>query len=282
MQSLVHHFPDTMVIACSSSLHNSAKNRVGRSSLTDGCPWEDVPGSHLTVVEMKSQCVLYTLSCRRDLCILLAFSAPWGNPVPTHSGQSCHKDAYRTPTVNHIWQRPGVKTFTATLKGDMEWPSVAEWNPFSCCMDQLFPSLIPAPHSAHSGLHSLFLSYTSVLIFLISWYPSPRYIAKPLSLKSCPVITVWLNTHLWDKICGKDYASCQNWGRVSNDDLEHRSAVKCRIAEQIGIQTIAAKLEKTAMAAEVGRGWEGALCHSGFWNRRDTLHSWKYDSNTFL
>lgn len=43
---------------------------------------------------------------------------------------------------------------------------------------------------------------------------------------------------------------------MSNDDLKHGSIVKCRIAEEAGIQTIAAKLEKTAMAAEVRDGGE--------------------------
>lgn len=210
------------------------------------------PGSHLPVVEMKS----HTLCLAGETFVFSWHSAPWWNPVPTHSGQSCHEDAHRTLMVNHIWQRPGVKTLTGTLK----WPSVTEWNPFSCCMDQLFPSLIPAPHSAHSGLHSLFLPYTSGLIFLISWYPSPRYKAKPLSLNSCPVITVWLNTHLWDRIWGKHYGSCQNWGRVSNHNLKCLSAVKFRIAEEAGIQTIAEKLEKTAMAAEVRDGGEREHC----------------------
>lgn len=210
------------------------------------------PDSHLPAVEMKS----HTLCLAGETSVFSWHSAPWWNPIPTHSGQSCHEDAHRTLTVNHIWQRPGVKTLTGTLK----WPSVTEWNPFSCCMDQLFPSLIPAPHSAHSGLHSLFLLYTSGLIFLISWYPSPRYKAKPLSLKSCPVITVWLNTHLWDRIWGKHYGSCQNWGRVSNHNLKCLSAVKFRIAEEAGIQTIAEKLEKTAMAAEVRDGGEREHC----------------------
>lgn len=37
---------------------------------------------------------------------------------------------------------------------------------------------------------------------------------------------------------------------------QNGSTVKCRIAEEAGIQTIAAKLEKTAMAAEVRDGGE--------------------------
>lgn len=206
------------------------------------------PGSHLPAVEMKSHWVLYILSCRRDLCILQVLGSlmeprphPLRSTMPQGRTQNSHSKSHMSKHLPQHWR--------------VMWSGpVTEWNPFSCCMDQLFPSLIPAPHSAHSGLHSLFLPYTSVLIFLISWYPSPRYIAKPLCLKSCPVITVWLNTHLWDKICGKHYVSCQNWGRVSSDDLKYRSAVKCRIAEQEGIQTIAAKLKKTAMAAKVGRG----------------------------
>lgn len=212
-------------------------------------------------------------------------SAPWRNPVPTHSGQSCHKDTHRTPTVNHIWQRPGVVTFTGTLKGDMEWPSVTEWNLFSCCMDQLFPSLIPAPHSAHSGLHSLFLPYTSGLIFLIAWYPSPRYIAKSLSLKNCPVITVWLNTHLRDKTLWETLRQLPELGKSVKPWPQ--MSLCCEIQNSWGGRysnnSWEAREDSHGSWGE-GRGWEGALCQSGFWNRRDrnTLHSWKYVPNTFL
>lgn len=90
--------------------------------------------------------------------------------------------------------------------------------------------------------------------------PISQVHSKVFVLISCPVIAVWLNTHLWDKICRKHYTSCQNWGRVSNDDLKYLSAVKFRIAEEAGIQTLAAKLEKTAMAAEVRDGGEREHC----------------------
>lgn len=47
---------------------------------------------------------------------------------------------------------------------------------------------------------------------------------------------------------------------MSNHDLKCLSAVKFRIAEEAGIQTIAEKLEKTAMAAEVRDGGEREHC----------------------
>lgn len=194
---LVHHFPVTRRWQHTVQAHTTVLRTEWEGVRFQTAAHVKVSSAWFTSPSCGNE--THTLCLAGETFIFSWHSAPWRNPVPTHSGQSCHKDTHRTPTVNHIWQRPGVVTFTGTLKGDMEWPSVTEWNLFSCCMYQLFPSLIPAPHSAHSGLHSLFLPYTSGLIFLIAWYPSPRYIAKSLSLKNCPVITVWLNTHLWDK-----------------------------------------------------------------------------------